>query len=64
MAIEKKIIMGMAPWIFDFFGGPGNKLKKKAIAPHCTMRDRTFFFRLGRGPPEINYGPRKKKWAL
>ena len=28
-----------------------------------TVRDRTFFFRLGRGPPEINYGPRKK-WTL
>ena len=31
MAIEKKDIMGVAPWIFDFFGGPGNKLKKKQL---------------------------------
>ena len=40
MAIEKKDIMGVAPWIFDFFGGPGNKLKKKAIVPHCTLSPR------------------------
>ena len=32
---KKKDILGVPPWIFDFFGGPGNKLKKKGFAPHC-----------------------------
>ena len=43
MAIEKKRNNFLTRWIFDFFGGPGNKLKKKAIAPHCNWR----FYSLG-----------------
>ena len=66
MAIEKKRNNFLTRWIFDFFGGPGNKLKKKAIAPHCspksTKKNKTLSrFWIFSGPSEINNVESKKK---